>query len=315
MPRWGFPPSGGVSFEAVPLVVSLVARLEWACVRSAGRGRDRPRSDPVLARRRVPGDPILVRASRRHPDRQVLLSLDSSTRTTTTSSSPSARVVGAAIAPKADPGTSGVTYYLELVTLSFSAFRTEERQVPVASGSECQRRDPETAYYTGRESRHRHRCHARRRPADAPRVPVGGHLAIHERYRIPGRDRRAADSAGRRSPSSPPSEAAPAAALAFSGGGGSDATTTSPIGGITTSSPLEHSSTSTAIGGVTSTTTTTGGGGGGTSTSFSTTTVVGGGSTTRFSAARQRLPALERVRVHRRLWAERRLSVPLRVQG
>src|SRR5262245_19583919 len=56
---------------------------------------------------------------------------------------------GTAIGPKAEPTTASVTYYLELVTKSFNSFRTEERAVPVASGSECKRRDPEAAFYTG----------------------------------------------------------------------------------------------------------------------------------------------------------------------
>lgn len=54
---------------------------------------------------------------------------------------------GRAIVPKAHPDTREVTFYVELLTDSFEAFRTEERTVPVASGSECKRRDPAAAYF------------------------------------------------------------------------------------------------------------------------------------------------------------------------
>lgn len=179
---------------------------------------------------------------------------------------------GRAIAPKAHPQTTEVTFYTELVTRSFSAFRTDERTVPVASGSECKRRDPEAAFYTGQN----------------PDIAVGatrlGATPLPPGFQADGIARflsatgisgeaAAGGVSGKTLGIIAGGGGAGAAFLLL--GGGSDATTTNPVGGITTSSP-SSSSTSTAIGGVTSTTTTVGGGG---STSSTTTTVGGGGST------------------------------------
>lgn len=179
---------------------------------------------------------------------------------------------GRAIAPKAQPDTVEVTFYTELVTRSFSAFRTEERTVPVASGAECKRRDPETAFYSGQN----------------PDIAVGatrlGTTPLPPGFQADGISRflSATGITGEAGGGGVSGKAigiiaavggGGAAALALSGGGSSE-TTTTVIGGITTTN-VSISSTSTAIGGVTSTTTTVGGGG---STS-STTTTVGGGST------------------------------------
>ena len=180
---------------------------------------------------------------------------------------------GRAIAPKAQPDTVEVTFYTELVTGSFSAFRTGERTVPVASGAECKRRDPEAAFYTGQN----------------PDIAVGatrlGSTPLPPGFQADGIARflNATGIAGEAGGGGVSGKTigiiagvggAGAAALALSGGGSSETTTTA-IGGVTTTN-VSSSSTSSAIGGGGSTTTTVGGGG---STS-STTTTVGGGSTT-----------------------------------
>jgi Domain of unknown function DUF11 len=56
---------------------------------------------------------------------------------------------GEAVAPKAKPDTKEVTFYLEVVTPSFGAVRTLEKTVPVASASECKRRNPAAMFFTG----------------------------------------------------------------------------------------------------------------------------------------------------------------------
>ncbi len=181
---------------------------------------------------------------------------------------------GRAIAPKAQPDTVEVTFYTELVTHSFSAFRTEERTVPVASGTECKRRDPEAAFYAGQN----------------PDIAVGatrlGATPLPPGFQADGIARflsatgitgeaGAGGVSGKTIGIIAGIGGAGAGALALTGGGSSETTTTA-IGGITTTN-VSSSSTSTAIGGVTSTTTTVAGGGTPTS---STTTTVGGGSTT-----------------------------------
>lgn len=183
---------------------------------------------------------------------------------------------GRAIAPKAEPTTPGVSYYLELVTRSFSAFRTEERNVPVASGSECKRRDPGAAFYTGQNpdiAVGATRLGATPLP---PGFQADGIARFLSATGISGEAGGGGGVSGKTLGIIAGIGGAGAAALALSGGGSSETTTTA-IGGVTTSS-VSSTSTSTAIGGVTSTTTTAGGGG--SSTSSATTTVGGGGSTT-----------------------------------
>ncbi len=179
---------------------------------------------------------------------------------------------GTAIGPKAEVTTPSVTYYIEIVTRSFNAFRSEERAVPVASGDECRRRDPETAFYNGQN----------------PDIAVGatrvGAAPLPPGFQADGIARFlnatgiAGETGGGVSGNTLAiiggAGGAGAAALAFTGGGSSDPTTTSPIGGSTSGN--SSSSTSTAIGGGSSSTTTASGGG---STSSSTTTIGGGGST------------------------------------
>ena len=181
---------------------------------------------------------------------------------------------GRAIAPKAQPDTLEVTFYTELVTGSFSAFRTEERTVPVASGAECKRRDPEAAFYTGQN----------------PDIAVGatrlGSTPLPPGFQADGISRFLSATgitgeagggvSGKTIGIIAGVGGAGAAALALSGGGSSE-TTTTVIGGVTTTN-VTISSTSTAIGGGGSTTTTVGGGG--TPTSSTTTTVAGGPTTT-----------------------------------
>ena len=58
---------------------------------------------------------------------------------------------GSAFVPKADPATAEVAYYIELLTTGFSAFRTEEKVVPVETGSECKRRNPAAVYFRGED--------------------------------------------------------------------------------------------------------------------------------------------------------------------
>ena len=56
---------------------------------------------------------------------------------------------GSAIVPKAHPDTVEVTFYVELLTFSFDAFRTEEKTVPVESANECKRRNPAALFFSG----------------------------------------------------------------------------------------------------------------------------------------------------------------------
>ncbi len=179
---------------------------------------------------------------------------------------------GRVVVPKAEAQTPGVTFYVELVTRGFSSFRSEEVSAPVASGSECRRQDPDTAYYTGPD----------------PNISVG---ATHVGPQLPPGFQ--ADGITRFiSSTGLPEQAAGggisgktvgliagggggAAALALIGGS-KNSNPGPPVGGNTTVTTTS-SSTTTAIGGGSSSTTTTVGGGGGSTT---TTTVGGGGTTT-----------------------------------
>ncbi len=178
---------------------------------------------------------------------------------------------GRTIAPKAEANTPGVTSYLELVTRSYTAFRTEERTVPVASGDECKRRDPETAYYTGENP---DIAVGATRAGATPMPPGFQADGISRFMNVIGTEGATAGGGISGKTLGIIGGAGGAGAALLLLGGGSDTTTTGPVGGITTSSP-SSSSTSTAIGSGSSTTTTSTGGGGG-----STTTVGGGGSTT-----------------------------------
>ncbi len=179
---------------------------------------------------------------------------------------------GSAIAPMAEPTTESVTFYTELVSRSYSSFRTEETVVPVASGAECQRRDPETAFYNGQNPD----IAVGATRAGATPLPPGfqaqGIAKFLNATGIVGQP--GGGLSGKTIGIIAGLGAGAGGALALTGSGSSETTTTGPFGGSTSS--VSSTSTSTAIGGGSSSTTTASGGG---STSSTTTTVGGGGST------------------------------------
>ena len=58
---------------------------------------------------------------------------------------------GRAVLPQTLEGTAGVTYFIEWVTLGYAAYRTDERNVPVADISECRQRGGPPPVFTGQE--------------------------------------------------------------------------------------------------------------------------------------------------------------------
>lgn len=184
---------------------------------------------------------------------------------------------GSAFVPRAHPDTVEVTFYVELVTLSFDAFRTQERTVPVSSGTECKRRNPAALFFTGQNP---NIAVGATRPGATPLPPgfqaegISSFLdatsgSIEASGGVSGRTIGIIVGVG----------GGAAAALALSQGGDSG-TTTSVVGAVSPSTMIS-SSTSTAVAGPPSSSTTTTGSGPAPTTSIGTssTTTTAGGST------------------------------------
>lgn len=177
---------------------------------------------------------------------------------------------GRVILPKAEPQTAGVSFYAEAVTRGYSAFRSEEKSIPVASGSECRRQDPAAAYYTGPNP---NISIGATHPG--PQLPFGfqpdGITQFISSTGIPG-------EAGGGGISGKTvaliGGGGGAAALALLAGGSKDSPPA--FGGNTTVTTTAATTTTVVSGGGSSTTTTVGGGSGGGGGGSTTTTVLGG---------------------------------------
>jgi hypothetical protein len=162
---------------------------------------------------------------------------------------------GRAIVPKAHPDTREVTFYLELLTHSFDAVRTVDRTVPVASGSECKRRQPAAAFFTDRNPNIA--VHATR-PGVVPLPPGFQAEGITSFVNAAGISGEAgAGGLSGKTIGIIAGAGGGAAAIALLAGGGSD-TSSSVIVGATSTTTAPASTTTTSPGTTSSTTTSTG---------------------------------------------------------
>jgi hypothetical protein len=170
---------------------------------------------------------------------------------------------GRAIVPKAHPDTREVTFYLEILTHSFDAIRTVDKTVPVASGSECKRRDPAAAFFPDRNPNiavHATRAGAVPLPPGFQAEGIGSFVSAAGETGggLSGKTIGIIAGAG-----------GGAGAIALLPGGDSDTSSSVIAGGTSTSTTSAPATTTSA--GTSSTTTTTGGG---TTTSASTTSTA-----------------------------------------
>lgn len=178
-----------------------------------------------------------------------------------------------AILPIAEPRTTRVEIFAELVTRSYVAFRTEPRVVPVMPSAQCTERDPAVSWYQGQDA---DITVGATRPGNP--MPLG--FRPDGISRFVGVTGPAEGGGGSRMPLVLAGAGGAAAAGAFVLAGGSDENDTGPPTGggpSTTSGP-----TTSVVGGGGGPTTTIGGGGGPstTTTPGAPTTTTPGGSTT-----------------------------------
>ena len=178
-----------------------------------------------------------------------------------------------AVMPKPGPDTTGVIYYLEGVSLGFTAGRSAEWNARVADPNECKRRDPEMMLFNGEQPN----ITVGATQAGLPQVPPGFQAVGITKFINAAGVVGHVGGGGLGVKIGLAAGGAAAAIFALTSGGDGSSTSTTP-GAVISSSTTS----SVPVGNTTSTSTTTIGGGGSTTTIVggSTTTVVGGSTTT-----------------------------------